>query len=278
MRDYLQLNLPSNLKDALSHYCTQSGDTAERAVLRALADFLDIEHHTVYQVSTSGALVEGVLQGAVHLREVLKYGDFGLGTFHGLDGEGILIDAKCWQALSDGTVRPVDVEQMTPFWVATRFQSEKDAQLYDVNGLEDLYARIDGMRLSNNIFTGIKVDGFFSRVDVRVACKAELGTDLVTATNSQAEFSFTDVEGTLVGFYTPEYAHTIGVPGYHLHFISRDRSQGGHVLGLKAISLNIALDFGNELKLILPESSSFLSADLSGDPRSALEKAEKARD
>lgn len=276
--DILKLNLPHNFNAALSRYCEQSGDTPERAVLRAIADFLDLEHHTVYQVSTSGALVEGVLQGAVQLREVLKHGDFGLGTFHGLDGEGILLDGTCWQALSDGTVRAVDADQMTPFWVATRFQSEKDERIENVMGIDDLYGRIDAMRISDNIFTGIRIEGFFNRVDVRVACKAELGTDLVTATHDQAEFHLNNIDGTLVGFYTPEYAHTIGVPGYHLHFISRDRSQAGHVLGLAANALDVSLDFGNELKLILPESSSFLKADLSGDPRSALEKAEKARD
>lgn len=278
MQDSLKLNLSPNLKEALSHYCEQSGDTPERAALRALADFLDLEHHTVYQVSTSGALVEGVLQGAVQLREVLKHGDFGLGTFHGLDGEGILLDGQCWQALSDGTVRSVDADQMTPFWVATRFQSEKDERIENIQDIDDLYRRIDAMRLSDNIFTGIRIEGFFRRIDVRVACKSELGTDLVTATHDQAEFHMSNIEGTLIGFYTPEYAHTIGVPGYHLHFISQDRSRGGHVLGVAADSLGVSLDFGNELKLILPESSSFLNADLTGDTRSALEKAEKARD
>lgn len=278
MLDSLKLNLSRDLKEALTHYCEQSGDTPERAALRALADFLDLEHHTVYQVSTSGALVEGVLQGVVPLREVLKHGDFGLGTFHGLDGEGILLDGVCWQALSDGTVRPVDADQMTPFWVATRFQSEKDEHIENILDIDDLYCRIDAMRLSDNIFTGIRIEGFFHRMDVRVACKSEIGTDLVTATHDQAEFHMSNIKGTLIGFYTPEYAHTIGVPGYHLHFISEDRSQGGHVLGVAADALDVSLDFGNELKLILPESSSFLNADLTGDPRSALEKAEKARD
>ena len=277
MQDRLELSLPQNVKEALAHYCEQSGDTPERTALRAIADFLDLEHHTVYQVSTSSALVEGVLQGAVQLREVLKHGDFGLGTFHGLDGEGILLDGTCWQALSDGTVKPVDADQMTPFWVATRFQSERDETIEAVLSVDDLYHRIDAMRLSDNIFTGIRIEGVFKQVDVRVACKSELGTDLVTATNQQAEFKFKNIEGTLIGFYTPEYAHTIGVPGYHLHFISRDRTKGGHVLGLSADALDVALDFGNELKLILPESSSFLNADLSGDPREALEKAERAK-
>jgi acetolactate decarboxylase len=274
----LTLNLPDALEEAVSVYCAQSGDSPERAVLRALAEFLDLEHHVVYQVSTSGALVEGVLQGATRLREVLKHGDFGLGTFHGLDGEGILLDGQCWQALGNGTVRPVDVDQMTPFWVATRFQSEVDVTLTNIQDIDSLYAKIDALRTSNNIFTGIRIDGAFTKMDFRVACKSENGTDLVSATHHQAEFYLEQVEGTLVGFYTPEYAHTIGVPGYHLHFISHDRTQGGHVLGLAADTLKVSLDFGNELKLILPESASFLNANLTNDPREALELAEKARD
>lgn len=278
MATSLELNLPDALEEAVNRYCAQSGESPERAVLRALAEFLDLEHHVVYQVSTSGALVEGVLQGATRLREVLKHGDFGLGTFHGLDGEGILLEGRCWQALGNGTVRPVDADQTTPFWVATRFQSEKDVTLSGIQHIEGLYAELDALRISDNIFTGIRIDGSFSKMYFRVACKSKNGTDLVSATHNQAEFHLENVEGTLVGFYTPEYAHTIGVPGYHLHFISHDRTQGGHVLELTAETLDVSLDFGNELKLILPESESFLNANLTKDPREALEIAEKARD
>jgi acetolactate decarboxylase len=277
MSDVFQLELPQVVRKALNELCDRSGDAPEHIILRALAEFLDLEHRVVYQVSTSSALVEGVLDGAMPLREVLKHGDFGLGTFHGLDGEGILIDGTCWQALGDGTVRAVDKDQQTPFWVSTRFKAERDARFKDVRDLEDLYRRIDDLRISDNIFTGIRIDGMFDQLSYRVACKSDPGTDLLTATHNQAEFHYEQIEGSLVGFYTPEYAHTIGVPGYHFHFISNDRSQGGHVLGLKANSLEVALDFGNELKLLLPESNRFLKADLSEDPRAALEKAEKAQ-
>ena len=42
---------------------------------------------TLFQVSTSGALVAGLYQGAVSTAVVLQHGDFGLGTFADLDGE-----------------------------------------------------------------------------------------------------------------------------------------------------------------------------------------------
>ena len=36
-------------------------------------------------------------------------------------------------------------------------------------------------------------------------------------------FEFHDVEGTIVGFFTPDYLRGVNVPGYHLHFITADR-------------------------------------------------------
>jgi acetolactate decarboxylase len=47
-------------------------------------------HRTLFQVSTSGALVAGLYQGAVSTAVVLQHGDFGLGTFADLDGEMVV--------------------------------------------------------------------------------------------------------------------------------------------------------------------------------------------
>jgi acetolactate decarboxylase len=52
--------------------------------------------------------------------------------------------------------------------------------------------------------------------------------DLVQAASVQPEFEFHDIAGTLVGFWSLEYVKTMNVPGYHLHFISTDRTHGGH--------------------------------------------------
>lgn len=178
---------------------------------------------------------------------------------------------------TDGRVRPVDQDLLTPFWVATHFKSDVDATFHGISRLAELYRQLDALRPSDNIFAAIRIDGTFSHMHYRIACKSEPGTDLVTATHNQAEFTFEHIEGTLVGFYTPDYAHTINVPGYHLHFLSRDRTHGGHVLDLAAETLKVSIDHENQLKLVLPESPSFLNADLSEDPRAALEKAESMK-
>jgi acetolactate decarboxylase len=88
----------------LQERCRRSGESLDHGINCALAEALDLDHHTIYQISTSGALVQGAYSGCVRVGTLLQHGDFGLGTFDGLDGEGILLDGCCWQARSDGSV------------------------------------------------------------------------------------------------------------------------------------------------------------------------------
>ncbi len=270
----LDVRLGDGLFTALQERCRRTGENASHVIRKALAEALDLEHHTIYQVSTSGALVQGVYQGCVRVGELLKHGDFGLGTFEGLDGEGILLDGICWQACADGTVRQAPADALAPFWVATHFAADHRETLSAVSSWADLTARLDGLRDSANLFVAIRLRGVFERIRYRVACKAELGVDLVSATNAQATFDLENVAGTLVGFWTPSYARTINVPGYHLHLLSDDHRHAGHVLELESNELSLELNRESHLQLVLPETPGFLKADLSGDPAAALAKAE----
>ena len=271
---HLDIRLGGGLWEALQERCLRTGQTADHVIRQALADGLDLEHHTIYQVSTAGALVQGVYQGCVRVAEVLQHGDFGLGTFEGLDGEGILLDGRCWQACGDGTVRQAPADALTPFWVATRFAADHRETLSQVCSWADLTARLDGLRDNANLFVAMRIRGVFERIRFRVACKAEPGVDLVSATNAQATFDLEHVAGTLVGFWTPSYARTINVPGYHLHLLSDDHCHAGHVLELQSRELELELHRESHLQLVLPETPAFLKADLSGDPAAALAKAE----
>ena len=89
---------------ALHDQASSSGAPVDHLVERALAEYLGVEHHTLYQVSTAGALVEGVYQGAVSVGVVREHGDFGLGTFEDLDGEMIVLDGHVFRVGSDGEV------------------------------------------------------------------------------------------------------------------------------------------------------------------------------
>lgn len=53
------------------------------------------ERATRYQVSTSTALVEGVYRGAITVGQLLRHGDFGLGTF---EGEMAVFCSRRWSS------------------------------------------------------------------------------------------------------------------------------------------------------------------------------------
>ena len=174
----------------------------------------------------------------------------------------------------DGTVIEAPDDAEAPFWAATFFGADITTNFDQVTSWEDLTQQLNGLRRSDNLFCAIRVDGVFEQIQWRVACRTEPGTDLVQATNNQAEFQHQNVKGSLVGFWTPEYARTINVPGFHLHLLSEDRRLGGHILDLKAKNLKVSMHLDNNLHLALPETSDFLAADLTGDPAKALAQAE----
>lgn len=260
---------------ALQKQVAEKGYPADHLVERALASFLGVDHHTLFQVSTIGALAKGIFQGCVRVSDVKEHGDFGLGTFAGLDGEMILLDGHCYQALDGGVVHEAADDSILPFGVSTNFCADQSEHLADVADYADLISQIDAFRPSENLFVGIRIDGVFEFLKMRTACKANPGEDLLAATKHQSVFSNTRIEGTIVGFWTPEYARTINVAGYHLHFISSDRKIAGHILEVQATDLDLSLHLETEFNMIIPETGDFLTADLTGDPTADLSKAER---
>ena len=75
-------------------------------------------------------------------------------------------------------------------------------------------------------------------------------------------------------FWTPEYAKTFNVPGYHLHFISDDRKHGGHLLQCRGANLRLQIQREGNYHVALPETEDFLKADLCRDPVADLAEAE----
>jgi acetolactate decarboxylase len=125
------------------------------------------------------------------------------------------------------------------------------------------------------VFYAFRVEGKFSLVKTRVMKAVPHGTGLKAASSEQEEFNFKDQEGTLVGLWSPGFAGSFSVPGYHFHFLSADRKRGGHVLECKAADVTIDGCAMHEMHVSLPETAEFLKADLSRDPSDDLMSAER---
>jgi acetolactate decarboxylase len=272
----LDTNIPASLKAALDVEIARTKATVSSVVTAALSEYLGVPLHTLFQVSISGALVAGVYDREVSVRSILEHGDFGLGTFANLDGEMVVLDGRVYQVKGTGRVLEAGPDAGAPFAVVTRFSPQIDVETESIAGFKALEANCDKHRNSGNIFYAIRLDGRFTRVRMRAVRPPPPGTRLVDAAKAQSEFSFSDVDGTLVGLWSPGFSSAFSIAGYHFHFISKDRQHGGHLLDVEAGPLRLQVEALTDFHLALPESEAFLKADLSRNTAAELAYAEQA--
>src|SRR5918995_1384640 len=77
----LELELSESVWQELNRRHGEIGGDLSHIVDSALAEAFELERHSLFQVSTSNALVQGVFAGAITVEELRRHGDFGLGTF-----------------------------------------------------------------------------------------------------------------------------------------------------------------------------------------------------
>ena len=128
---------------------------------KAIGEHRRMAHHTLYQVSTTTALVEGIYQGAVRVGTVRTHGDLGLGTFDHLDGEVAIVDGHFFQVRSDGSVKECDDKVLSSFTVVTRFMPDETVTLRQGPDLSHLMLRFDALWPSDNFLYALRVDGHF---------------------------------------------------------------------------------------------------------------------
>ena len=245
-------------------------------ILALLAAVAMAETNTVTQVSTIDALLAGAYDGQMTVGELLTHGDLGIGTFDALEGEMIVIDHEVYQARADGTVRLMPDSATTPFATVVDFKADEGNFRDGFLTYSEFQTYVDKKASDKNLFIAIRFDDFFPLMKVRSVPKQEKPyPPLDEAVQNQAVFEHTNVVGTVLGFRCPAFVKGVNVPGYHLHFISKDRKLGGHILDFKAIGGMLQLDTCNRFYMVLPEEKQFGALDLSKDRSEELEKVEK---
>jgi acetolactate decarboxylase len=272
----LETTIPTSLKVALDAEIVRTNEAPSSIVTAALSQYLGVPVHTLFQDSISGALVAGVYDEEVSVKSILEHGDFGLGTFANLDGEMVVLDGRVYQVQGTGRVSEARPNAGAPFAVVTRFSPQTDVDTEPVANFNELEERCDKYRNSGNIFYALRLDGRFRKVRTRAVNPPQPGTRLVDAANAQSEFSFNDIDGTLIGLWSPGFSSAFSISGYHFHFLSKDRQHGGHLLDVESGPLRLKVEALTDFHLALPESESFLKADLSKNTAEELAYAEQA--
>ena len=222
----------------------------------------DSKDNKIYQVSTLQALALGYSRAVISAGELLKEGDTGLGTFEDVNGEMIVMDGHCYRADQNGNVTVVEPETGVPFAAVAKLYGEQQFALKDIKDIDslrkELTRKIEEVFGLNSMHI-VRIDGEFEMVDARseapyrshhITLKEVLG-------RTQKSFIYENIRGSLVGVYFPDYLDGINMPGWHLHFLSENRSKGGHVFDVCIRDGTAKADKISNIYINLPEDAAF---------------------
>ena len=236
------------------------------------------ERDVINQVSLLQGLTYGDYNGSVPVSHLKELGDTGIGTFDALNGELIMLEGIVYRAGYDGSVEVVAAEETTPFANVTFFDADEVVQL---NGIENVNALKEALdkklqETGKNRFYMVKVEGNFRTMQVRSELpQTEPYKPLAEVLETdQTFFDYRDIKGTVVGLYCPEYMRDINAVGWHFHFISEDRTAGGHVLDLSAETLDVSMDRTDGFSMAVPDNELFDQFDLTVDQSEDIKKIE----
>jgi acetolactate decarboxylase len=191
----LTVKIPRSISNALVDRASKSGASVETIVNLALSEYLNTALHTLFQVSTSGALVAGVYDKEVSVQTILEHGDFGLGTFAHLDGEMVVLDGRAYQVRGTGAVAEASPDAWAPFAVVTRFSRETNVTLGPVSNLSELQRLCDPHRKSGNLFYALRLDGNFARIRNAVGQSGGAGSPPARCGESSKRVQFRECLG-----------------------------------------------------------------------------------
>ena len=216
------------------------------------------EPNVLCQYSVINALSAGVYEGDLTVKELKKFGNFGLGTFNNIDGEMIVLDGKIYQVKTDGI--PVEAKKnlLSPFAAVTFFKSDTTIEVKTPQTLKEIKKIIDAAVPSANYLYTVKISGEFQKVKTRsVPRQQQPFPDLTSVIKNQVTFEKASINGTVIGFKMPEFIDGVNVKDFHFHFLSDDKNFGGHLLDLILEKGKIEIGIIKEFRCQLPSTKNY---------------------
>lgn len=258
--------VPDHVIDELAAFCEVTGRSSSDVVARALQSYIRAgeKGNAVYLSAPVNSLLKGFYEQDTFVYDLKKYGDFGLGTFNNLDGEMLMIDGRVYRLGADGFACDIDDGARTPFACVTFFSPDLVEEIEGDLDYAAFNSVLDRLIVSRNMLYAIRIDADFESVRIWSVQKQENYHPLKEdeGGDDRPVFGLSNVRGTLAGFYVPRFIKSLSMPGFHLHFLTDDKKQGGHLLECRLHGARIALQVVPKLVLNLPITLDYLTATL----------------
>ncbi|KAJ5898878.1 Alpha-acetolactate decarboxylase [Penicillium taxi] len=218
--------------------------------------------NNLFQYSILSALMKVICETGINVKDTLTNGNHGLGTVCNLNEEIVIIDGEVYHFPPGEKLRKIEVSDTLPFVMVTRFKPtiEKTLPFLTMGSLPAALAPL--LPSQQNCFLSVRVEGRFDQLRFRViAAQSKPREPLAELVKRQKEVTCCDVKGTLFGFWSPAFSGGFSVAGFHLHFLSKCKTQGGggggHVLGFAAREVRLQAAAIRDYTVELPQNKDF---------------------
>jgi len=227
--------------------------------LPAMAQTSSGKTNTLYQYGIGPAFLGGLFKNGPPAREFKRHGSFGIGAPSLVDGELIEVNGKVYQTKSDGSTGIAPDSLKVPFGMSCFFKPDTAFRVSVETAKASLEKLIDSYLKNKNGIYAIRLTGKFNKVQTRAfhALTKEPWPKFSELQANQQLFNFAQIEGTFFGFRMPAFMASVNATGYHFHFLSAGKSNGGHVIDYTSGNLLVEIALIKNVQLEIPQDDAF---------------------
>jgi acetolactate decarboxylase len=206
----------------------------------------------------------GLYDGVCTIADAKRRGDFGLGQFAALDGELIVSGGEFYRARADGTVALADDDEQLCFTQLCFYEPATQIVLRQEMDQATFEHFLPVQFPPFNYYCAFKIEGVFAQIVPTAPPRLDKPyPTFVDAIKLRKSFLQNQVRGCVVGLFSPAFTASFGVPGFHYHFLSEDRTSAGHVTSFTISKGTMSAAHLRSVELALPNSQAYQNAALS---------------
>lgn len=233
----------------------------------------------LFSAGHAAGFIGGLYEDWYTYKDLHKHGDFGIGAPAMLDGELIVLDGKIYKTQATGQTSLVGDAEKTPYAVVCFFKVKQSYKPAGELSKAQLFKYLDSLLTNQNGIYAIHIKGDFKYLKTRAfpPVKQKPYQPLASMLNLQHFFEFNTIKGNLVGYRLPGYMEGPHISGYHFHFLSADKTAGGHLIEVTASNIVIEVDVLDSFTLAMPNTPAFNSFDFKKDRTNEIKSVENGK-
>ena len=256
----------------LAFICFNSKSIAQQKIKAVKAE------NNLFSAGFASGFIGGLYDNWYSYKDLEKHGDFGLGAPGHLDGELLVLNGKIYQTQSTGKTTLVSDTGKLPYAVVCFFKAKKVYKYAGTLNKTSLYSYLDSLLTNQNGIYAIHISGKFKSVKTRAFPPVEKPyLPLAAMLNRQHFFEHGEIRGDLVGFRIPVFMEGAHISGYHFHFLSIDKTAGGHIIDLNTEDITIEIDTLTSYTMDLPQTTDFDNFDFKKDRKEEIKSVENGK-